>query len=223
MALTPTIPLLPHEPRPVPAHKAVAPAAKASGNAAAATADAKTEASAQEGFSFRDFLDIINPLQHIPIVSTIYREVTGDKIGGFARIVGGALFGGPIGAVLGGANAIAAQETGKDIGELAMAKVGFGTSAKADTTQIAQATPPTLPKNIPVIEVRPLAQQTAQKMPEIIWDTPALATVLPPAQAVEKLPEVANAAAPSDKSQIPQLMLQALQKYQEMQSQAPRA
>src|SRR3546814_15608721 len=30
------------------------------------------------GFSFGDFLDIINPIQHIPIVPTIYRAITGD-------------------------------------------------------------------------------------------------------------------------------------------------
>ncbi|MBT5049270.1 MAG: hypothetical protein HOM58_12290 [Rhodospirillaceae bacterium] len=34
-----------------------------------------------KGFSFGDFLDIINPLQHIPVVSTIYRMVTEDEIG----------------------------------------------------------------------------------------------------------------------------------------------
>ncbi len=34
-----------------------------------------------DGFSFGDIVDIINPLQHIPVVSTIYREMTGDDIG----------------------------------------------------------------------------------------------------------------------------------------------
>ena len=33
-----------------------------------------------DGFGFDDVLDAINPLQHIPIVSTIYRAITGDKI-----------------------------------------------------------------------------------------------------------------------------------------------
>ncbi|MGB6086494.1 MAG: hypothetical protein WBF74_07845, partial [Parvibaculum sp.] len=32
-------------------------------------------------FGFSDFLDVINPLQHIPIVSSIYRELTGDELG----------------------------------------------------------------------------------------------------------------------------------------------
>jgi len=34
-----------------------------------------------KGMSFSDLLDIINPLQHIPIASTICRAITGDRIG----------------------------------------------------------------------------------------------------------------------------------------------
>ncbi|HEY4164992.1 MAG TPA: hypothetical protein VGM59_18140, partial [Dongiaceae bacterium] len=33
-------------------------------------------------FGWDDFLDVINPLQHIPIVSQIYRAITGDQING---------------------------------------------------------------------------------------------------------------------------------------------
>jgi hypothetical protein len=50
-----------------------------------------------DGMTFGDLLDIINPLQHIPVLSTIYRALTGDEILPGARIVGCALFGGPIG------------------------------------------------------------------------------------------------------------------------------
>jgi len=46
-----------------------------------------------EGF-FSTLLDVINPLQHIPLVSTLYREITGDEISPSARILGGGLFGG---------------------------------------------------------------------------------------------------------------------------------
>ena len=62
----------------------------------------------EEGLSFGDLLDIINPLQHIPVISTIYRMVTGDEIGVGARLAGGALFGGPLG--LAAAGTIAAIE-----------------------------------------------------------------------------------------------------------------
>lgn len=58
-------------------------------------------------FGFLDFLDIINPLQHIPVVSTIYQHVTGDTIKPAAEIFGGALFGGPVGAMAGAVTTIA--------------------------------------------------------------------------------------------------------------------
>jgi hypothetical protein len=50
-----------------------------------------------ETFSFGDALDIVNPLQHIPVIGWIYREISGDTMGAPASIAGGALFGGPIG------------------------------------------------------------------------------------------------------------------------------
>lgn len=74
-----------------------------------------------ETFSFDDLLDLVNPLQHIPIVSNWYRSATGDQIGAVARIVGGVLLGGPIGAVSAVINSAVESETGKDIGEHALA------------------------------------------------------------------------------------------------------
>jgi hypothetical protein len=53
-----------------------------------------------DGITFGDLLDIVNPLQHIPVISNIYRKVTGDTIDPAAMIAGGALFGGPIGAAI---------------------------------------------------------------------------------------------------------------------------
>lgn len=66
--------------------------------------------------SFWDFLDVINPLQHIPIVNNLYREATGDKIGVAARLVGGTLFGGPLGLLTSAANCILEESTGHDAG-----------------------------------------------------------------------------------------------------------
>ncbi|MBT5663730.1 MAG: hypothetical protein HOJ06_00205, partial [Rhodospirillaceae bacterium] len=42
----------------------------------------------EDGLTFGDVLDIINPLQHIPVVSTLYRELTGDEISPGARMAG---------------------------------------------------------------------------------------------------------------------------------------
>ncbi len=50
-----------------------------------------------EDLSFWDFLDVINPLQHIPVVGSLYRELTGDTIRSEAKLAGGALFFGPVG------------------------------------------------------------------------------------------------------------------------------
>lgn len=52
-----------------------------------------------DSFGFGDIIDMINPLQHIPVVNKFYQSATGDTIGSIAMIVGGAIFGGPIGAL----------------------------------------------------------------------------------------------------------------------------
>ena len=38
---------------------------------------------------FGDFVDIINPLQHIPIIATIDRNRTGKTLGFASRVIGG--------------------------------------------------------------------------------------------------------------------------------------
>lgn len=75
----------------------------------------------EDGFTFDDVLDLINPLQHLPIISTLYRELTGDDISNAARIIGGTLFGGVAGMAGGVVNAMFDEMTGGDIGEQVMA------------------------------------------------------------------------------------------------------
>jgi hypothetical protein len=74
-------------------------------------------------FGLGDLLDLINPLQHIPIVGQAYRAVSGDTLGPPARIFGGLLFGGPAGlmASLGGAMLDASGAS-----ERALALIGYG-------------------------------------------------------------------------------------------------
>ena len=71
----------------------------------------------KEGMTFGDVLDIVNPLQHIPIVSTIYRMATEDSIGVGSRILGGALFGGPLGVLVTGLTAIVEEISGGSVEE----------------------------------------------------------------------------------------------------------
>ncbi|PCJ68782.1 MAG: hypothetical protein COA62_13180 [Rhodobiaceae bacterium] len=74
-----------------------------------------------DGLSFDDLLDAINPLQHLPVISTLYREITGDEIRPAARIVGGAIFGGPVGAGFAIAEAVLEEASGEDTGGHIMA------------------------------------------------------------------------------------------------------
>jgi len=55
----------------------------------------------ENGADFGDVLDTVNPLHHLPVVGFIYRSLSGDAIAPAARIAGGALFGGPVGAAFG--------------------------------------------------------------------------------------------------------------------------
>jgi hypothetical protein len=74
-----------------------------------------------DGFTFRDFIDMINPLQHIPVVGTIYRAITGDELDPGSKMFGGTVLGGPIGAVASIIDVVIKHNTGKDVGEHTMA------------------------------------------------------------------------------------------------------
>lgn len=54
---------------------------------------------------FAELVDVVNPLQHIPLASDVYRAATGDKISDGAKLGGhvaiGAAAGGPVGALIG--------------------------------------------------------------------------------------------------------------------------
>lgn len=74
-------------------------------------------------FSFSDFFDVFNPLQQIPVVSSIYRSLTGETISAGARIAGGFLMGGPIGFMASAINAGIEAATGDDVVEHVIAMV----------------------------------------------------------------------------------------------------
>lgn len=106
-----------------------------------------------QSFGFADILDIVNPLQHIPIVSTFYRRLTGDQMSPTAEIAGGALFGGLLGAVTSLADVIWTQATGKDFGNTVMAWLGF--NGKDSATQFAKAQP--IQQQLAIADVAPLS------------------------------------------------------------------
>jgi hypothetical protein len=102
----------------------------ASGGSASATSTGKSSGKSNDGlklwdggsFDFHDILDVINPLQHLPVVSSIYRSEVKDEIGAVPRLLGSMLYGGGVvGALIGAASAIVnivvEHETGKDLGQ----------------------------------------------------------------------------------------------------------
>ena len=119
--------------------------------AAAATASTAQAAAAParswfwkdaSGFSFHDLLDAINPLQHLPVIGTVYRWLTGDEPGNVARVVGDGLYGGPISVGVSLFNVFTQDKQGHDLGEQALTAM-FGAGHDKGSTAVASAQPAT--------------------------------------------------------------------------------
>lgn len=87
-------------------------------------------------FGWDDVLDLINPLQHIPLVNIAYRHFTGDQENGSAELLGAIPFG-PLGALSAIADLAIKSTTGKDIGENAIAMITGDHDSSAEN--LAQA------------------------------------------------------------------------------------
>src|SRR5204862_343046 len=95
--------------------------------------------------AFEDLLDIVNPLQHLPVIGTLYRAITGDKMGTVEKIAGDTLYGGLWGAVGSLADTAFEAITGKDFGSTVLALVTGSDDDKpvalAQNTPAQKATP----------------------------------------------------------------------------------
>jgi len=130
------------------------PAPESRGNAGTAEDPrTNTDSGTDEGMSFWDLLDVVNPLQHIPLVNRAYRAITGDEIKPAAQLAGSTLFFGPVGTAVAGADLLLAHETGKDsIGHVA-SLLGLDGDDPADAgpppVQYAQTAPAAPDRVIP--------------------------------------------------------------------------
>ncbi|MEJ0027545.1 MAG: hypothetical protein WDN01_16085 [Rhizomicrobium sp.] len=125
---------------------------------AAGPAPAAATASGDEGgFSFDDLLDIVNPLQHLPVVGTLYRAITGDRIKTFPKIAGDALYGGFLGFAGSLADSMFEKVTGKNFGDTVLAAVedAFSPSDAAPTGLARAAAPPVDTTATPVASTAP--------------------------------------------------------------------
>jgi len=91
----------------------------------------------KDGPSFSDVLDVINPLQHIPIINTIYRHLTGDNEGAVADVAGGTLYGGFIGLGLAAAGLTIEDSVGEAPSDYVYARL-FGGDDENAATAIAK-------------------------------------------------------------------------------------
>jgi hypothetical protein len=116
------------------------------------TASTDKSGNQDEGF-FHHLLDVVNPLQHLPVIGTIYRAVTGQHIGAVEKIAGDTLYGGLWGAVSSVADVAFEGITGKSAEDMVLSWF------KGDSnTQVAKIAAPDI--------------QLAQSLPSS--DTPAL-------------------------------------------------
>ena len=98
---------------------------------------------AAEGeITLQDVADTLNPLNHIPFISTLYHEFTDSKPSTGSQLAGGALYGGPIGFVASLANVIYEGITGKGIDETIVAALK-GDDAEAATQLASNTSDPT--------------------------------------------------------------------------------
>jgi hypothetical protein len=160
-------------------------------------------------FSFKDLLDIVNPLQHLPVVGSIYRYLTGDEPAAGTRVIGDTLYGGPIGfGVSVASTALLTTADGKDLGERLLADV-FGShdhdsDPTVGTPQVATAdgqptTPAPMPEWMAAVGTpdgqprtpAPANQQSA---------APRVAAAIAPAKPMSYVPPAPSAAAPAARS-----------------------
>jgi hypothetical protein len=136
-------------------------------------------------FSFSDFVDMVNPLQHIPVVSSVYRAATGDTINPVARVAGDIMYGGALGAIsaaVGGASAVgdavAESDTGKDkIGNVFASLFGDDKD-QTQTTQLASASTTNAAASVPSLLAAPAAPVTMASSAYTTTPSPTLSSLL---------------------------------------------
>ena len=138
---------------------------------AAKTAD--TGVKEEEGF-FDHLLDVINPLQHLPIIGTIYRAITGDKMGSIEKIAGDTLYGGMWGAITAIADVAFEGITGKSFEDTALAL--FNGDSKSKVTKVG-VTPITVSASLPSADFPLLPTTVAANVPDG-FDVTALTSAL---------------------------------------------
>jgi hypothetical protein len=125
---------------------------------------------AEHHVSFHDVLSVLNPLQYLPVLGTIYRAMTGDQIPDPVRRIGSvivsAVIGGPVGAAINVATQAAEKITGIDLDHTGQSLL----KSSGVTGLVASPRPAPVPPARPDPPVPPVPQ------PVVAWSPAQLAT-----------------------------------------------
>src|ERR1044071_10494535 len=103
------------------------------------TNDDTSGAAPHESF-FHHLWDVVNPLQHLPVIGTIYRAITGEHLDPVEKIAGDTLYGGLWGAVSSIADVAFESITGKSFEDTALALFKSDDKIKVASTKVAVPT-----------------------------------------------------------------------------------
>ena len=112
-------------------------------SAATGTASAQPH----EGF-FHHLWNVVNPLQHVPVIGTIYRALTGEHLDAVEKIAGDTLYGGLWGAIASVADVAFEGLTGKSFEDTALALFKSDDRVKVASTKVVA---PTITAGSPVL------------------------------------------------------------------------
>jgi hypothetical protein len=124
------------------------PAGVASLSAQSAPArDSSVAPPQHEGF-FHHLWNVVNPLQHVPVIGTIYRAITGEHLDAVEKIAGDTLYGGLWGAVSSVADVAFEGLTGKSFEDTALALFSSDSGKKVAINKVVA---PTITADIPLL------------------------------------------------------------------------
>ncbi|WP_158769278.1 hypothetical protein [Paraglaciecola sp. L1A13] len=97
-----------------------------------------------DGFGLNELFDTVNIAQHVPVVSSLYQDMTGEHMSAAASLAGGFLYGGPTGLALSAVDLMVEGYTGSTVSDAIVdfdyAGYFFGNNSAATAAQEALKT-----------------------------------------------------------------------------------
>ena len=139
-------------------HAMVMSPSPAIGDSVTVTATKTPASGAEHEDFFHHILDVVNPLQHLPVIGTLYRAITGEHIGPIEKIAGDTLYGGLWGAVSSIADVAFEGITGKSFEDTAMSWIKGDDQIKVASRKV-EANPLTASFGVPSADMPALPSE----------------------------------------------------------------